>query len=170
MKKGHLHNIKTPGFKIPEDYLDTFEDRLFKKINTQDSLASISEPGYTVPDTYFDTFEARLEARLNNHQSPQVIKLRPWRKVALASSVAAAVLLLFTIIIRSQNELSINQIETASIEAYLKDQNLSSYDIASFLNEEDLIVDNFAPTTFTEDSLESYLLNHTSIEDLIIGK
>ena len=70
----------------------------------------------------------------------------------------------------SQNNLSINQVETASIEDYLNNENLNIYDISSLLNEDDLVLGDFVSNTFTEESLENYLLNNTSIEDLIFEK
>lgn len=171
MKKSHLHNIKNSGFKTPDGYFDAFDERLLKKLNVKKEMASISDSGFKVPDNYFETFDDKLQARLKNeNSSTKVIKLNPWRKVAYLSGVAASIALLLTFLLNSKGQLTINQIETASIENYLKDQNLNAYDIASFLNEEDLIVDNFVSSSLTEESLENYLINNTSIEDLIIGK
>lgn len=170
MKKSHLHNIKDPGLKAPDGYFDTFDERLFKKLNAQKEMASVTDAGYKVPDNYFESFDDKLQARLKEDNAPKVIKLKPWRKVAYVSGIAASLLLMFAVFMKSQEKLSINHIETASIEDYLKDQNLNIYDIASFLNEDDLDLDNFVSNTLTEESLENYLLNNTSIEDLIIGK
>lgn len=171
MKKSHLHNIKNSGFKTPDGYFDAFDERLLKKLNVNKEMASISDSGFKVPDNYFETFDDKLQAHLKNeNSSTKVIKLNPWRKVAYLSGVAASIALLLTFLLNSKGQLTINQIETASIENYLIDQNLNAYDIASFLNEEDLIVDNFISSSLTEESLENYLINNTSIEDLIIGK
>lgn len=170
MKKSHLHHIKDSGFKTPDGYFDAFDERLSKKLSAQEDMASISDSGFKVPDNYFETFDKRLQARLQNETPVKVIRLNPWRKVAYLSGVAASIALLLTFLLNSKDDLTINQIETASIENYLKDQNLNVYDIASFLNEDDLIVDNFVSNSLTEESLETYLINNTSIEDLIIGK
>ena len=170
MKKSHLHNIKESGFKTPDGYFDAFDESLFKKMGIQKDLASVSNPGYKVPDTYFENFDDNLLNHLKNDASPKVIKMISWRNVAYLSGIAASVVLMLNVFTKSQDDLSINQIETASIEDYLSGQNMNIYDIASYLDEEDLVLDNFVSNTFTEESLENYLLNNASIEDLIIGK
>lgn len=174
MKKSQLHKIKETGFKTPDAYFDTFDQRLLDKMAVQKEMASITDAGYKVPDTYFENFDAKLEARLKYEASQEdhikVIPMPFWRNAGLISGVAAALILMFTILQKSDTPLSINQVETASLEAYLNDENLNIYDIASLLDEEDLVLDNFVSTSFTEESLENYLLNNTSIEDLIFGK
>lgn len=170
MKKSHLHNIKETGFKTPEGYFDTFDDRLFKKLDTQKEMASISDAGFKVPDNYFESFDDKLQSCLKNGSTPKVRSLVSWRNAAYVSGIAAALVLMLTVFMKSQDNLSINQVETASIEDYLNNENLNIYDIASLLNEEDLNLDNFVTNTFTEESLENYLLNNTSIEDLIFEK
>lgn len=175
MKKSQLHNIKETGFKTPDSYFDTFDQRLLDKMAVQKDMASMSDPGYKVPDNYFENFDAKLQARLKNEADQKdhikVIPMRRfWRNTGIISGVAAALILMFAIILKSDDPLSINQVETASLEEYLNDENLNIYDIAALLDEEDLVLDNFVSTPYTEESLENYLLNNTSIEDLIFGK
>lgn len=169
MKKSQLHNIKETGFKVPDSYFDSFEQGLLDKMALQKEMASISDPGYIVPDHYFENFDDRLQARLHKKQ-PNVISMKFWRHAAAISGVAAALMLMFALLFKSNDPLSINQIETASIEEFLNDENLNIYDIASLLDDEDLVLDNFVSGQFTEESLENYLLNNASIEDLIFGK
>ncbi|RXJ50114.1 hypothetical protein [Gelidibacter gilvus] len=174
MKKSQLHNIKETGFKTPDAYFDSFDQRLFEKLAVQKDMASIEGTGFKVPENYFENFDTKLQARLKNEEEPKdtvkVIPMRFWRNAGVISGVAAALILMFTIVLKSDAPLSINQVETASIEEYLNDENLNIYDIASLLDEDDLVLDNFVSTTLTEESLENYLLNNTSIEDLIFGK
>ncbi|MEO8774422.1 MAG: hypothetical protein ABI263_02945 [Gelidibacter sp.] len=170
MKKSQLHNIKESGFKTPDAYFDTFDERLFKKLNAQKDLASISNSGHTIPDNYFENFDSKIQARIKEEHSPKVRTLMSWRNGAYVSGIAASLLLMIGIFTKSQDDLSINQVETASIEDYLNSQNLNIYDIASLLNEDDMVLDDFVSNTFTEESLENYLLNNASIEDLIFEK
>ncbi len=170
MRKSHLHNIKESGMKTPDGYFDAFDERLFKKLDVQKEMASISIPGYKVPDNYFEEFNDKIQTRLKNDDSLKVINLMSWRNAAYISGIAAALVLMLTVYINSNNILSINQIETASIEDYLNNENLNIYDIASLLNEDDLLLDDFVSSSITEESLENYLLNNTSIEDLINEK
>lgn len=170
MKKSHLHNIKETGFETPESYFDAFDDRLLKKLNVQKEMASISDPGYKVPDNYFENFDDMIQTHLKNDSSPKVRPLLSWRNAAYMSGIAASLVLMISVFIKTKDNLSINQVETASIEAYLFNENLSIYDITSLLDADDLVMDDFVSTTLTEESLENYLLNNASIEDLIIEK
>ena len=170
MKKSQLYNIKESGYKTPDAYFDTFDDRLFKKLDVQKDLASISNAGYKVPDNYFENFGEKLQKQLKSDGDSKVIKLMSWRNAAYVSGIAASLVLMLTVFMTSQKDVSLSQIETASIEDYLNNENLNIYDIASLLNEEDLMLDNFVSYTLTEESLENYLLNTTSIEDLINEK
>ena len=170
MKKSHLHNIEDTGFKVPDTYFDSFDDRLLKKLNVQEAMVSITDAGYKVPDHYFENFDDVIQTRLKHDSAPKVRSLISWRNAAYISGIAASLVLMISVFIKSKDDLSINQVETASIEAYLFNENLSIYDITSLLNADDLVMDDFVSNTLTEESLENYLLNNTSIEDLIIEK
>ncbi|WP_027124781.1 hypothetical protein [Gelidibacter mesophilus] len=170
MKKRSLHNINETGLKTPDSYFESFDERLFAKINVQKEMAAIKNSGHSVPENYFENFDAQLQTRLTNEKQPKVRSFMSLRNAAYASGIAASLVLMLTVFTKSPDSLSINQVETASIEDYLNDENLNIYDIASLLNEEDLVLDNFVSNTLTEESLESYLLNNTSIEDLIFEK
>lgn len=170
MKKSRLHTIQDPGFKAPETYFESFDERFFKKLGVQNDMATLKDPGFKVPENYFDSFDSKLQVHLNKAHQPKVRTLFSWRNTAYISGVAAALVLMFTVFFQSDNTLSINQVETASIENYLNEENLNVYDIASFLNADDIELDDFVANTFTDESLENYLLNNTSIEELINDK
>lgn len=170
MKKSELHNIKEPGYNTPSSYFDNFDDRLFKRLAVQKDLSEIDVPGFKIPNDYFENFETQLTERLNAIEEPKIRPLMSWRHVAFMSGAAAVLLLMFTVFLKTEVPLSITQVETASIEIYLNNENLNTYDIASYLNAEDIIADDFVANTFTDESLENYLLNNTSIEDLINEK
>ncbi|WP_378172195.1 hypothetical protein [Aquimarina sp. SS2-1] len=77
MKKNNLHNNKE-GFKVPENYFDTFEERLFEKISKEDhedfTLPKKISSGLKEPYNYFDTFETKLMEKLNTEtQEPSVL-------------------------------------------------------------------------------------------------
>ncbi|MBO3098849.1 hypothetical protein [Gelidibacter pelagius] len=174
MKKSQLHNIKETGFTTPDSYFDTFDQHLLDKLAVQKDMASMTGTGFKVPENYFEDFDVKLQARLKKEEelkdTSKIIPMIPWRNVAVISGVAATLLLMFTVFFKSDDPLSINQVETASIEDYLNNENLNIDDIATLLNEDDLVLENFVSNTLTEESLENYLLNNTSIEDLIFGK
>jgi len=170
MKKSELHNIKDPGFQIPDAYFDTFDERLLKKLDLKREMSEMDGTGYQVPKDYFDNFDAKLAQKLEGLNQPKVKSLRSWRHIAYYSGVAAVLVLMLTLFMKSEDNLSINQVETASIENYLTNENLNIYDIASFLSTEDIMVEDFVANMITDESLETYLLNNASIEDLINEK
>ncbi|WP_299211900.1 hypothetical protein [uncultured Aquimarina sp.] len=72
MKKNNLHNNKK-GFKVPKDYFDNFEEKLFEKISQDDDknsslLSDTISSGLNVPDDYFNTFEDQLMEKLNSKE------------------------------------------------------------------------------------------------------
>ena len=46
---------------------------------------------------------------------------------------------------------------------------MGSYEIASLLIDEELNEDNLTDIEFSDDALENYFLDHTTVEDLIIN-
>lgn len=170
MKKSKLHTIQETGFKVPDAYFDSFDERISKKLTAQKDMASIEDPGYKVPENYFENFDANLQARLKTMEQTKVRTLLSPQNITYITGVAATLLLMLTVFLNSDDSVSINQVETASIENYLNEENLNVYDIASFLNTDDMVLDDFVTNTFTDESLENYLLNNTSIEDLINEK
>ncbi|WP_298311688.1 hypothetical protein [uncultured Aquimarina sp.] len=71
MKKNNLHNDKK-GFKVPKNYFDNFEEKLFEKISQENENSSLlsdtRSSGLNVPDNYFDTFENQLMEKLNSEE------------------------------------------------------------------------------------------------------
>lgn len=168
MKKSKLDHIRETGLKTPDAYFDTFDARLVDKITAQKKMASGIDHGLKVPEAYFETFEQNLQKRLSPTKTPNLKSLAVWKSAAVISAIAASLLIMFAIYNTSPGKVTINQIETASIEDYLNNENLNADDIASFLTGDDLELDNFVKNTLTDESLENYLLNNASIEDLII--
>lgn len=170
MKKSQLHNIRETGFKTPDGYFDSFESRLINKMNIQKEMDGIQNTGFTVPPHYFEQVADSIKEKIATEPKSKLRSITFYKNAGMISGIAAALLIMVAIITKSSNNLSINQIETASIENYLNDANLSTYDIASYLNEDDLELDHFVANSFSEESLENYLLNNASIEDLINDK
>ena len=56
------------GFKVPENYFDNFDERLFKTIESE---TLPKETGFKVPDGYFDNLEDSLLQKLNTEEKPQ---------------------------------------------------------------------------------------------------
>lgn len=69
MKQNSQH-IKQ-GFKIPDNYFETFSTRLEAKLDTDSILEYVpSTAGFNLPDAYFTDFETRLYSKLQPKETP----------------------------------------------------------------------------------------------------
>ena len=164
MKKDKLHNINSTGFKTPEHYFDTFEDRLFDRIEQEDTVKGIEETGFKVPDGYFDQLDESIIGKLNTEEPP-VIKLPSRKTFYYVAGIAASLMLMLAIYINStKDEISVEMVET-----YFQDSDLDSYELAELLLDAEILEEDFTviETEFDEDNLESYLLENTDIESIL---
>ncbi len=165
MKKGNLHNINDPGFKTPENYFESFEENLMKKLEGTESIPNLNDPGFTVPKDYFNLVDDEIFNKLNKDDTP-VISLNSRKPLYYIAGIAASIVLILAIFINKPFE---DEISVEMVEAYLEDRDLSSYELAELLLDSDLLEEDFVitETSFEEDNLESYLLENSEI-DLII--
>ena len=168
MKNNNLHNIKSSGFKTPNDYFESFDEKLLAKLKDNDKLDAIKSTGFKVPNDYFETVDENILNAIENTEETKVVKLFSWKKAAYVSAVAASLILMFNIIFNTKEKLTFDSLETASIENYLAEEDFTSYELASLLTEDELNSETFINTNITEDSLEDYLLNNANIEDLLV--
>lgn len=167
MKNKKLHNIKSTGFKTPDNYFESFDDKIFSKLNTENPLDSIKKTGFKVPDDYFESFNNTIfEKSLGNKES-KVIPLFSKRNLVYVSSIAAAILLLFNLSI-FDNKPTFDNLDIETVESFIEDENISSYDIAALLTDEQIAEDIIIEFTVNEDNIEEYLLNNTDLEDLML--
>ena len=163
MKNEKLKHIKSTGFKTPNDYFESFEEKIFSKLNTESQLDSIKETGFKVPDGYFDS----VNDEILNQKEPKVIQLFSKRNLIYVSSIAAAILLLFNLSLLDKDP-TFDNLETETVENYIIDENITSYEIAALLTEKQIDEDITIEHNFNEDSIEAYLLDNADIESLMI--
>jgi len=163
MNKNNLHNIKKTGFKVPEDYFNNLEDIIL----SQQKMEELSDDsGFKTPENYFETLENRIIAKASKKETSKVISLFSKRNLVYASSIAAAILLLFNLSI-FQSKLNWNTLDIQNVENYIIEEEMSSYEIASLLSDEELIEENFINYDFNDENIESFLLDNLDINDLI---
>ena len=165
MNINNLHNHKQTGFKAPDGYFESLDDMLLNQQKIDNHLKGEITAGFKVPEGYFERFDATVLKQLQKEE-PKIISLPFWKKTAFVSGIAASLAILLTVF-NSSEDVSFESLETASIENYIFEENINTYDIASFLNEDDLVLENFVSTSISDESLESYLLNNTTIENLM---
>lgn len=167
MKNKKIHNIKSAGFKTPDDYFESFNDRIFSNLNTESPLNEIENTGFIVPDDYFESLKDTVLNTHFNKKETKVIQLLNKRNLIYMSSIAAAILLLFNLSI-FENKPSFDNLENETVENYIIDENISSYEIAALLSDEQIEEGLIIDYSFSEDNIEEYLFNNADIEALMI--
>ena len=163
MEKNYLNTVKHTGHKVPNGYFDAFEKDLFDAVHAKNQLKSVKSSGFTVPEGYFDNLETSL-LPLNTKKSSKVLPLISKKTLVYISGIAAAILLLFNLHIFKKDSITLNDIEVATVEQYIINEDISSYYIASLLEDEQLRFENFIDYNLNKTQIEDYLL--TDVEDL----
>jgi len=165
MNTNKLHNIKNTGFKVPKDYFGSLEDAILTDLKLKEMAP---ETGYKVPENYFESLEHKITNAIVPEKEVKVIKLFTWRKAAYVSAVAASLILMFNIFFNNTNNVNIENIETASIENYILNEDLESSEIASLFTDEDLSDVQLINDGYSSETLENYIFDNLEIEDIII--
>ena len=166
MSNNNINKIKSTGFKIPDGYLESFEESLLNKLNNESKLSAVKTSGFKKPDNYFITLEESIVQKLSQKKETKIIKLSSRRILFYLSGFAATILLLFNLSI-FDNKPSFDDLETETVENYILDENINSYDIAALLSDEqieEIIIDH----SLNEDNIEEYLIGNADIEALMI--
>lgn len=164
MKKNKLHNIKSNGFKVPENYFDTVEDAFFNRLNKKDSIEGINTTGFKTPEGYFDSVDHNIFSKLSDKP---VIRLYNRKTLYYVTGIAATLLLLFAVFINSST--NPEDVSVEMVTNYFENSDLDSYELAELLVKAEIIDDDFKvmETDFNEEHLESYLLENTDIETIL---
>ncbi|APY09352.1 hypothetical protein BWZ20_14020 [Winogradskyella sp. J14-2] len=164
MKKEKLHNIKSSGFKTPENYFDAFDDKLFERLNIKENIEGITDSGFTTPKDYFETLDDKILSKL---EDKLVVRLHTRKTLYYVAGFAASLLLLIAIFTNNGSEAK--ELSAEMVETYLKNRNLDSYELAELLINADILEEDFTlvETEYNEENLESYLLENTDIETIL---
>ncbi len=176
MKKNELHNKKiTEGFSTPKDYFDTFEDRLFGKLEAEAVIPK--KDGFKVPDAYFDGLEDSLTDKLFTPvtEETKVIPLSNRRVYLKYISYAAACILFFGILTnidfggsgKAGKEVTIVD---ADINTFIENDliALNNYDMVDVFEEENIDISTIFEVNLDETETIDYLENTTDPYDLLI--
>ncbi|MBU2950074.1 hypothetical protein KO493_05115 [Tamlana agarivorans] len=167
MKTNKLHNIHSTGFKIPDGYFDALEDRIFNKLKNDSPLNAVEETGFKAPKDYFDSInESIIEHIKNEEKTTKIIPLFNKKTILFASSIAAAVLLLFNLSV-FESKPTFNSLDAQTVENYIISEDMSTSELAFLFTDVELDETIFSETIFDDENIEDYLLNNTDIETLI---
>jgi len=163
MKKNKLHQIKNSGFKTPEDYFSNLEETILTQINLEEK---VTKTGLKTPENYFESIEDRIISQISNNQESKVISLVSKRTIIAITSIAAAITILFNLVV-FDNNISFDGIDTESLENYVSTQEFEALDLEAEIIE-DLDISSFILDEAISDvSLENYLYNTSDLEDFI---
>ncbi|MDT0556803.1 hypothetical protein [Patiriisocius hiemis] len=155
------------GFKVPSNYFDEFEEKLF---NTLESQTLPKETGFKVPEGYFDSFDVSIPSKTIEVIETKVVPLYKKPSFIVAASIAACIAIIFSVINFGNTTSSIDTIDFASLESYIETGNLDieTYELEAMLDQE--IIEDLSNTmvTFSDENLEDYLLNNIDDTTLLI--
>ncbi|WP_139957900.1 hypothetical protein [Flavicella sediminum] len=152
----YLENLKNrglenPGFSVPENYFEDADDALMLPLFEQKIPKKLA---YQVPENYFENFEQELFKKQGLQKKGKL------RKLYIASSIAASLLLFFTwnYVSNTKPEVTFESLTIAEIDAYIENGNfyVDSYDIAKNLPE-DATLSLVNKTKFSESEILNYL-------------
>ncbi|NQX84425.1 MAG: hypothetical protein HRT67_00625 [Flavobacteriaceae bacterium] len=160
-----LKHIKTSGFKVPEDYFEALEDHIIANSSLDTRISEAKTLGFRVPKDYFETLEDSIFSKLETCEETKVLPLFKKRNILSFSSIAAAFLIMLAFFVNSDYE----EFDYFLAENYIIDKDVDVYELAALLTDEELnnIQTTVRNSTYTEDDMESYLLDHINLEDLI---
>lgn len=163
----NLKHIKSTGFKTPKKYFDNLEDKIMQSLALDETLKSSKNTGFSAPEYYFGTLEDRiLNSISQKNNKTKVIKLPSKQHIIYALSVAATIIILLAIFI--PNQPSFENLNNESVENYMYEEALNNEDLAALFSLEELNNLTITDQIYTDESLQNYILENASIEDLII--
>ncbi|RLD28308.1 MAG: hypothetical protein DRI75_07190 [Bacteroidetes bacterium] len=165
--KLNLNNKNKTGFKTPNNYFNTVEDKIMSALKLESKLNQVNEVGFKTPNNYFDTLEDVIINKIEKKNTPKVVSLFTKRNILYASSIAASVLLLFNLSFFDK-EVTWDSLDTETIVNYIIDEGIDSYELAALLSEDDFSEADFIEQNIADETLENYLLDNLDLEELII--
>lgn len=162
----NLNNIKKTGFKTPDNYFDAVDDNIMNAIKQENSNLSM-ETGFKTPDNYFDAIEDAVINKVQTKNTSKVIQLFSKRNLLYASSIAAAVLLIFNLSIFDK-EVTWDSLDTQTVENYIIDEGIDSYELAALFTDDDFLEIDFIEQNISDETLENYILDNLDLEELMI--
>ena len=160
MKKENIHNITSSGFKTPANYFESLDAQILERLADKEMISGIDNPGFTVPKDYFDSVESMVFEKLTAQPEQPVITLKPRRTFYYVAGIAASLVLLVSLVFNNTNDsLSINTIDTASIENYLYQEDYSYDDLANLLQTDYMSETDFIDINISDDYIDQYIDN-----------
>ncbi len=176
MQRDKLHKDKG-GFKVPDNYFESFENKLSKRIHSDPIEKAALHPkidsGLKAPEDYFDELENRIVHQIvSQKENKKIISLFNRKNLIYVSGIAAMLALIFSISVNNQKSVSFKDIEIADIYAYFEDGNveLSTKEIALLISDDIGYEETFEEEFINDEELIEYLSEENIEDDLIFAE
>ncbi|WP_290700275.1 hypothetical protein [Lacinutrix sp.] len=147
MTNKNLHNIKNSGFKVPQNYFEGLEDSILAEAKLK---SIVNDSGFKTPEGYLDNFEVLIK------KETKVISIFSRKNILAVSSIAAALVLFFSLNLFNNSTLSINDLETTTVDNYILDETEIG-DLTSLFQDIELNENQFIDYSISDETLDSYL-------------
>lgn len=147
MENKNLHNIKETGFKVPQDYFEALEDTILNEVKLK---SIVSESGLKIPKDYLDNFNVSVK------EETKVISIFNKKNIIFVSSIAAAIVLFFSLNIFNTSTTTLDDIDTASVDDYILNETEIS-ELTTLFQDSDLSEAQFIDYTLSDEALDSFI-------------
>ncbi len=160
-----------PGFKVPKDYFENFEERLMHAVEQEKDQSKLIQTytgnsGFTFPDGYFDSLEGRILEKVQAKPG-KVIELFPVRRIIYAASVAAVFIgIVSTLFFRdSSTPNTMDSLELSALENYIEEGyfDLDFNELSAFMTQEGYSFGDYSTSQFSDEAVYNYI--DENIED-----
>ena len=151
MKHKKLHHTKDSGFKVPEKYFQDFDATILADTKLKNSVPN---SGFKTPDNYFESFESSAFGL--NKKETKVISLFNTKNMLLITSVAAAIVVFFSLNLFNNATLSVGDLDTTTVDNYILDE-IEINELAALFTENELNETQFIDYSISDETLDSYL-------------
>tara|TARA_R110002020_G_scaffold431036_2_gene640860 strand:- start:210 stop:710 length:501 start_codon:yes stop_codon:yes gene_type:complete len=165
--KENWKDMKFDGFKIPDDYFDSFEERLQQEIKLQNLLPKDTSD-FNMPKGYLDKFQNDI-LKKTVEQKSKVIPLNQRKAFVILTGIAALFILMLYVIKPQSPVSSFDDLTFSGIEDYLGEDGIQDYLNQDDLNQIEESSSLFDTYTMSDDVILEYLEN-ISIEEEILDQ
>lgn len=159
------------GFKTPENYFGSFEEKMLRRLEEEKTVEiPVKGKAFSVPSAYFDSLEDKIIARTKNKET-RVINLFRKEYLFYAAAVAAIFVLILGDFFKTESNqpLGWDDIEISAMENYLEEGyemgyfELNSAEVSDFVFEDGRLIDDSDFNTVNSDAVFDYI--DENIED-----
>ncbi len=147
MKKENIHNIKNSGFKVPQNYFEGLEDSVLAEAKLKNL---VSDSGFKTPEGYLENFSVSIK------KETKVISIFSRKNMLFVSSIAAAIVLFFSLNVFNNSPLTLNDLDITTVEDYILDETELG-DLASLFQDNELSESQFIDYSLSDETLDNYL-------------